>query len=352
MNPHELMDPLIVDTHHGMNSPGLSATSSCGKHDSGYITREEVESELERQILQRRTLRPHKPMMFSVDPLNHGGVPSHSAVVVSTSMHNGHMMDPSMSRPPYQRTQYSTITPSSSVAGSSRGADSPVGVVYNTPPIPYDQIHTHSSPVIYSPSSTPTESDLSSEGGRSCSGSGSGGGSAVGSGIGGGVVGGCVVGGGIGMIPPPIVGVYPAASQASQVPPPLVKSTSLHRPQGHPLKSFSVPGPPPTSPSNPQTKHISAQQQMSNSPYKKTGPASAFNFSRPLGIGTLTSPKTPTNQNLSAAEYRNGELEVPESCPFTSIKLSVSTEELSQEMANLEGLMKDLSAITQSDVEA
>ena len=39
MNPHEMMDPLIVDTHHGMNSPGLSATSSCGKHDSGYITR-------------------------------------------------------------------------------------------------------------------------------------------------------------------------------------------------------------------------------------------------------------------------------------------------------------------------
>jgi hypothetical protein len=36
MNPHELLDPLIVDTHHGMNSPGLS---SSGKHDSGYITR-------------------------------------------------------------------------------------------------------------------------------------------------------------------------------------------------------------------------------------------------------------------------------------------------------------------------
>ena len=71
--------------------------------------------------MQRRTLRPHKPMMFSVDPLNHAaanGIPTHSAIAVSTSLHNGHMMDPAaMGRPPYPRTQYNTITPSSSVAG-------------------------------------------------------------------------------------------------------------------------------------------------------------------------------------------------------------------------------------------
>ena len=60
MNPHELMDPLIVDTHHGMNSPGLSATSSsCGKHDSGYITRTLQQQQLQQhhQLQQQQQLQ-------------------------------------------------------------------------------------------------------------------------------------------------------------------------------------------------------------------------------------------------------------------------------------------------------
>ena len=54
MNPHELLDPLIVDTHHGMNSPGLSAASSCGKHDSGYITRTQQQ---QHSLLQQHQLQ-------------------------------------------------------------------------------------------------------------------------------------------------------------------------------------------------------------------------------------------------------------------------------------------------------
>lgn len=43
------------------------------------------------------------------------------------------------------------------------------------------------------------------------------------------------------------------------------------RPSGHPLKSFSVPAPPPQSaPSTPQTKH--PRPQASASPHKKTVP--------------------------------------------------------------------------------
>ncbi|XP_046984365.1 neogenin [Schistocerca americana] len=100
--------------------------------------------------------------------------------------------------------------------------------------------------------------------------------------------------------------------------------------QGHPLKSFSVPAPPPQSaPSTPQQKHI-MRPQGSSSPYKKAG--------------ILTN--TPASSVGSVPKVRTASVEDP-----NTIQPSYSTEELNQEMANLEGLMKDLNAITASEFE-
>ncbi|XP_063237445.1 neogenin isoform X2 [Bacillus rossius redtenbacheri] len=98
---------------------------------------------------------------------------------------------------------------------------------------------------------------------------------------------------------------------------------------GHPLKSFSVPAPPPQSaPGTPQPKHV-VRPQGSASPYKKVGGQPATPAS---GKGRVTS---------SAAT----------STDDSRLQASYSTEELNQEMANLEGLMKDLNAITASEFE-
>ncbi|KAK9876148.1 hypothetical protein WA026_011265 [Henosepilachna vigintioctopunctata] len=108
--------------------------------------------------------------------------------------------------------------------------------------------------------------------------------------------------------------------------------------QGHPLKSFTVPAPPPISaPGTPQAKHIVSQPQVTIrpncSPFKKL-PSSTQ-------IGSSTPPS-----RISASN-------VP---PHTSEEIqrlqpSHSTEELNQEMANLEGLMLTLNAITANEFE-
>ncbi|XP_006565869.1 neogenin isoform X5 [Apis mellifera] len=107
------------------------------------------------------------------------------------------------------------------------------------------------------------------------------------------------------------------------------------RMQGHPLKSFSVPAPPPQSaPSTPaQQKHgvsqVTVRPTMSGSPYKK--PQS----SAQLAKNRLASVSNPVHTSEEVER----------------LKPSYSTEELNQEMANLEGLMKDLNAITASEFE-
>ncbi|XP_011301477.1 neogenin isoform X2 [Fopius arisanus] len=111
-------------------------------------------------------------------------------------------------------------------------------------------------------------------------------------------------------------------------------SGSVKRLQGHPLKSFSVPAPPPQSaPSTPQQKHgisqVTVRPSISGSPYKKQQGATSQLKNR------LTS--------VSSASHTPEEIE--------RLKPSYSTEELNQEMANLEGLMKDLNAITASEFE-
>ncbi|XP_011643133.1 neogenin isoform X4 [Pogonomyrmex barbatus] len=115
-----------------------------------------------------------------------------------------------------------------------------------------------------------------------------------------------------------------------------IENNSSKRLQGHPLKSFSVPAPPPQSaPSTPaQQKHgvsqVTVRPTMSGSPYKK-----AQGSSSQLTKNRLASVSNPTHTSEEVER----------------LKPSYSTEELNQEMANLEGLMKDLNAITASEFE-
>ncbi|XP_055381759.1 neogenin [Condylostylus longicornis] len=119
------------------------------------------------------------------------------------------------------------------------------------------------------------------------------------------------------------------------IPPGMNMDSSKSR--GHPLKSFSVPGPPPLNVSTPvissgSGKHVPAvtiRPQNTTSPYKKP---------------TFTN-STPTNRLQSGPSVAHSTDEIQRLQPSTS------TEELNQEMANLEGLMKDLSAITASEFE-
>ncbi|XP_046143362.1 neogenin-like isoform X4 [Osmia bicornis bicornis] len=112
-------------------------------------------------------------------------------------------------------------------------------------------------------------------------------------------------------------------------------SSSSKRMQGHPLKSFSVPAPPPQSaPSTPaQQKHgvsqVTVRPTISGSPYKK--PQSTTQLAK----NRLASVSNPVHTSEEVER----------------LKPSYSTEELNQEMANLEGLMKDLNAITASEFE-
>ncbi|XP_012155475.1 neogenin isoform X4 [Ceratitis capitata] len=101
--------------------------------------------------------------------------------------------------------------------------------------------------------------------------------------------------------------------------------------RGHPLKSFSVPGPPPTGGATPVNKHTPAVtiRPQNQSPYKKPSFSAA----------------TPTNRLQGGSSVAHSNDEIQRLAPSTS------TEELNQEMANLEGLMKDLSAITANEFE-
>ncbi|XP_075166730.1 neogenin protein frazzled isoform X3 [Haematobia irritans] len=100
--------------------------------------------------------------------------------------------------------------------------------------------------------------------------------------------------------------------------------------RGHPLKSFSVPGPPPTGGTTPVNKHTPAVtiRPQNQSPYKKP----SFSAATPNRL-----------QSGPSVTHSNDEIQ--------RLAPSTSTEELNQEMANLEGLMKDLSAITANEFE-
>ncbi|XP_050076111.1 neogenin [Anopheles maculipalpis] len=102
------------------------------------------------------------------------------------------------------------------------------------------------------------------------------------------------------------------------------------RGQGHPLRSFSVPAPPASTPGKHGTPTPAVTIRPQNSsPYKKPS----------LSSGSLTNRL----QTGPVVAHSNDEIQ--------RLAPSTSTEELNQEMANLEGLMKDLSAITANEFE-
>ncbi|XP_015927066.1 neogenin isoform X5 [Parasteatoda tepidariorum] len=119
-----------------------------------------------------------------------------------------------------------------------------------------------------------------------------------------------------------------------------VSGTLSKRPPNHSLKSFSVPAPPcQSAPTTPQPRHIVKPQQVA-SPQKKLltsgGPSPAAPSSQQ---STLKSrPSTMPRQQDGNSDRED-------------LPPSYSTEDLSVEMANLEGLMKDLNAITASEFE-
>ncbi|XP_076322719.1 neogenin-like isoform X3 [Tachypleus tridentatus] len=116
---------------------------------------------------------------------------------------------------------------------------------------------------------------------------------------------------------------------------------------GHPLRSFSGPEPePPTSSSSPSTTQptIVVRPIPSTSPLKTDVPSNTG----------LSDCKTTTSPHFPSLNVRPGPAATNSaSKPSKENKLlpSYSTEELNQEMANLEGLMKDLNAITAMEFE-
>nr|XP_022917260.1 neogenin isoform X2 [Onthophagus taurus] len=133
--------------------------------------------------------------------------------------------------------------------------------------------------------------------------------------------------------PPPVAHVPPTSAYAPGMSV-LAESQAGKRAQaqGHPLKSFTVPAPPPISaPGTPQPKHV---VRPSSSPYKKQPSSSS---------STLTG--TPPSRISTANPPPHTAEEVQRLQP------SHSTEELNQEMANLEGLMMTLNAITANEFE-
>ncbi|KAK3094564.1 hypothetical protein FSP39_003463 [Pinctada imbricata] len=111
---------------------------------------------------------------------------------------------------------------------------------------------------------------------------------------------------------------------------------SLPRPIHHPLRSFSVPCPPTGGPQpgvyTPKHQIVKPQQ----SPYKKATPSVSI---KPRAIPIISTPKAPDVVLKAGKEID------------PDIQKSVSTEELTAEMANLDCLMKDLNAITQQNFE-
>ncbi|XP_026287667.1 netrin receptor DCC isoform X2 [Frankliniella occidentalis] len=117
---------------------------------------------------------------------------------------------------------------------------------------------------------------------------------------------------------------------------PSVGNAGAKRLQGHPLKSFSVPAPPPPPQSAPcSVAGVSVRPHQGSSPYKKPNLVATVT-AVPIG-GSRVGAINPT---MSSGLHDPGRLQP-----------SYSTEELNQEMANLEGLMKDLNAITASEFE-
>lgn len=171
----------------------------------------------------------------------------------------------------------------------------------------------------------------------------------------------CHGGGAMGQLPAysnALVGgppVPPGPGPGGPVPGPAESGTLTKRAHsGNPLKSFSVPAPPPQSaPSTPQPKHMIVRPQQVSSPHKKASVATST--SAGAGSSNKQSPgrqsalksravASPRNVSKDSSTAHTPKKEEDLASPFNN-------EELTQEMANLEGLMKDLNAITASEFE-
>lgn len=86
------------------------------------------------------------------------------------------------------------------------------------------------------------------------------------------------------------------------------------------------------------TQPSSMKPQQSTSPYKRPNPPVSSGPIKPRSPMPIVTPKAPDVTLKSGKEE-------------TDMQKSLSTEELTAEMANLEGLMKDLNAITQQEFE-
>uniref|UniRef100_A0A0L8GV11 Neogenin C-terminal domain-containing protein n=2 Tax=Octopus bimaculoides TaxID=37653 RepID=A0A0L8GV11_OCTBM len=84
-------------------------------------------------------------------------------------------------------------------------------------------------------------------------------------------------------------------------------------------------------------KHL-VKPQQSSSPYKRPNPPVSSGPIKPRSPMPIVTPKAPDVTLKSGKEE-------------SEMQKSLSTEELTAEMANLEGLMKDLNAITQQEFE-
>lgn len=140
-----------------------------------------------------------------------------------------------------------------------------------------------------------------------------------------------------------------APSNSSAPAPTGADPAKRHTQLGHPLKSFTVPAPPPqtlppvkiVSPisNNRQSPSGIPHNQAPTSPYKKAITAAA------AAAAPVSSP--PALHKGNGVNINSRVTAVPGDRIHGNN--SYSTEELNQEMANLEGLMKDLNAITANE---
>lgn len=124
---------------------------------------------------------------------------------------------------------------------------------------------------------------------------------------------------------------------------------SKHR--GHPLKSFSIPAPPSNTPMIPGQKpgEICTKQSINRDAYDPPIPTVPSVTIRPQNSSPYK--KSATTTPSTSNRLQAGPFVAHSSDEVQMLRPSTSTEELNQEMANLEGLMKDLSAITASEFE-
>jgi neogenin len=127
-----------------------------------------------------------------------------------------------------------------------------------------------------------------------------------------------------------------------------------HRGQ-HPLKSFSIPAPPSNTPMIPGHKQGKKVVKTFRNFLINLG---SFFFLLSVPSVTVIRPQnsSPYKKSATTTPSASNRLQTGSLVPHSSdevqmLRPSTSTEELNQEMANLEGLMKDLSAITASEFE-